>query len=106
MNTTSAPTTSSRACWNTCAGSAASGARSISNGLIEDALNLAYHGARAQNVSFNVTLERDYALALAVIEVAPQEMTRVLLNLLGNSFYAVNKRHTRTVRPHSVPFSQ
>ena len=75
------------------------------NGLIEDALNLAYHGALAQDVSFNVTLERDYALALAVIEVAPQEMTRFLLNL-GNGFYAVNKRHTRTVRSHSVPFSQ
>jgi PAS domain S-box-containing protein len=62
------------------------------NGLIEEALNLAYHGARAQDPNFNVTLERDYAPALAVIEVAPQEMTRVLLNLIGNGFYAANKR--------------
>lgn len=61
------------------------------NGLIEDALNLAYHGARAQE-SFNVTLERAYAPALAVIEVVPQEMTRVVLNLFGNGLYAVNKR--------------
>src|ERR1700752_3250404 len=39
-------------------------------------LNLAYHGARAQDSSFNITLERDYAPALAEIELAPQEMTR------------------------------
>jgi signal transduction histidine kinase len=62
------------------------------NGLVEDALNLAYHGARAQDASFNVTLERDYTPALATVEVAPQEVTRVLLNLIGNGFYAANKR--------------
>ncbi|HJU19907.1 MAG TPA: PAS-domain containing protein [Stellaceae bacterium] len=62
------------------------------NALVEEALNLAYHGARAQDQSFNVTLERDYAPALAPIELAPQEMTRVFLNLIGNGFYATNKR--------------
>ena len=62
------------------------------NGLVEEALNLAYHGARAQDQSFNITLERDYAPALKPIELAPQEMTRVFLNLFGNGFYAANKR--------------
>jgi PAS domain S-box-containing protein len=62
------------------------------NGLVEEALNLAYHGARAQNQSFNITLEHDYAPALRPIELAPQEMTRVFLNLFGNGFYAANKR--------------
>jgi two-component system NtrC family sensor kinase len=62
------------------------------NALVEEALNLAYHGARAQDQNFNITLERDYTPALAMIEVAPQEMTRVLLNLIGNGFYAANKR--------------
>jgi signal transduction histidine kinase len=62
------------------------------NALIEDALNLAYHGARAQDASFNIALERDYATVLAPIELAPQEMTRVFLNLIGNGFYATNKR--------------
>ena len=62
------------------------------NGLIEEALNLAYHGARAQDQSFNITLERDYASTLKPIELAPQEMTRVFLNLFGNGFYAANKR--------------
>jgi signal transduction histidine kinase len=62
------------------------------NALIEDALNLAYHGARAQDTSFNITLERDYAASLRPIELAPQEMTRVFLNLLSNGFYAASKR--------------
>ena len=62
------------------------------NTLIDDALNLAYHGARAQNQNFNITLERDFASDLAPIEVAPQEMTRVFLNLFGNGFYATDKR--------------
>jgi len=62
------------------------------NGLVEEALNLAYHGARAQDQSFNITLERDYASSLTPIEVAPQEITRVFLNLFGNGFYAANKR--------------
>jgi two-component system NtrC family sensor kinase len=62
------------------------------NGVIEEALNLAYHGARAHDQSFNMTLERDYAQGLRPIELAPQEMTRVFLNLFGNGFYAANKR--------------
>jgi signal transduction histidine kinase len=62
------------------------------NGVIEEALNLAYHGARAQDQSFNITLERDYAQSLKPIELAPQEMTRVFLNLFGNGFYAATKR--------------
>jgi len=62
------------------------------NGVIEEALNLAYHGARAQDQSFNITLERDYASTLKPIELAPQEMTRVFLNLFANAFYAATKR--------------
>ncbi len=62
------------------------------NGLIEEALNLAYHGARAQDQNFNITLEREFDRALRPIEVAPQEITRVFLNLFGNGFYAANKR--------------
>lgn len=62
------------------------------NGLIDEALNLAYHGARAQDASFNITLEREFDPALAPIELAPQEITRVLLNLFGNGFYAAVKR--------------
>ncbi len=62
------------------------------NTLVEEALNLAYHGARAQDQSFNITLERDFGDGIAPIEVNPQDMTRVLLNLFSNGFYAANKR--------------
>jgi len=62
------------------------------NNLVEETLNLAYHGARAHDQGFNISLERDYASTLKPIELAPQEMTRVFLNLFGNSFYAAKKR--------------
>jgi two-component system, NtrC family, sensor kinase len=61
------------------------------NTLVEEALNLAYHGARAQDPNFAIALERDLDPDLAPIDVVPQELTRVLLNLIGNGFYAANK---------------
>ncbi|MBV8334651.1 MAG: hypothetical protein JO358_04220 [Alphaproteobacteria bacterium] len=73
-------------------GSSGERQRTDINALLDEALNLAYHGARAQDQEFNVTLERDLDPALAPIELVPQDITRVLLNLFGNSFYAVNKR--------------
>jgi len=63
------------------------------NALVEEALNLAYHGARAQDQDFNVTLERDFVPEAKLIEVVPQDITRVFLNLFGNGFYATRKRH-------------
>jgi signal transduction histidine kinase len=62
------------------------------NPLIEEALNLAYHGARAQDKEFNITLERDLDPNLGALEVVPQDITRVFLNLFGNGFYAAKKR--------------
>jgi len=62
------------------------------NAVLEEALNLAYHGARAQDQSFNVTLERDLQADAAPIEIVPQDVTRVFLNLIGNGFYAVARR--------------
>ena len=73
------------------------------NGVIEEALNLAYHGARAQDVAFNVTLEREFDRGLAPIELAPQEMTRVFLNLFGNGFYATTKRQREGAAPEFRP---
>ena len=66
------------------------------NALVEEALNLAYHGARAQDQNFNITLERAYDKDIAPIELAPQDITRVFLNLFGNGFYAANKRKRET----------
>jgi two-component system NtrC family sensor kinase len=62
------------------------------NTLVEQALNLAYHSARAQDQSFDITLERDLGPAIAPIELVPQDMTRVFLNLFSNGFYVATKR--------------
>jgi signal transduction histidine kinase/HAMP domain-containing protein len=62
------------------------------NALVDEALTLAYHGARARDQNFNITMEREFAPDLAPIEVVPQDLTRVFLNLIGNGFYAANKR--------------
>jgi len=62
------------------------------NELVDEALNLAYHGARAQDQNFNITLEREFDCNLTPIELAPQDMIRVFLNLFGNGFYAADKR--------------
>jgi signal transduction histidine kinase len=73
------------------------------NGLIEEALNLAYHGGRAQDQSFNITLERDYAQAMPAIELVPQDITRVCLNLFSNGFYATTKRQREGRDPNFRP---
>jgi len=62
------------------------------NALVDESLNLAYHGARAEKPQFNVTLQRDFDPEAGEVEVFPQEITRVLLNLISNGFYAVSKR--------------
>ncbi|WP_244622219.1 GAF domain-containing sensor histidine kinase [Bradyrhizobium ivorense] len=65
------------------------------NALVEESLNLAYHGARAERPQFNVTLGRAFDPEAGAIEAFPQEITRVLLNLISNGFYAVDKRCSR-----------
>ena len=62
------------------------------NASVEESLNLAYHGARAENESFNITLERSFDPTAGEIYLFPQEITRVLLNLISNGFYAATKR--------------
>ena len=62
------------------------------NALIDESLNLAYHGARAERPDFNVTLERDFDPAAGEIDLFPQEITRVILNMVANGFYAMTKR--------------
>ncbi len=62
------------------------------NALVEESLNLAYHGARAEKAGFNVTLERSLDPAAGEAVLFPQEITRVLLNLISNGFYAATKR--------------
>ena len=62
------------------------------NALVEESLNLAYHGARAEKPLFGVTLKSELDPAAGSAEVFPQEISRVLLNLISNGFYAVTRR--------------
>jgi signal transduction histidine kinase/HAMP domain-containing protein len=73
------------------------------NTLVGEALNLAYHGARAQDQNFNITLERDFVESIAPIELVPQDMTRVFLNLFANGFHAAHKRLKDTKDPAFRP---
>jgi signal transduction histidine kinase len=65
------------------------------NAIVEESLNLAYHGARAEKSGFNITLQRDLDPDAGLIDLYPQEITRVFLNLISNGFYAATKRKER-----------
>jgi len=64
------------------------------NALLDESLNLAYHGARAEKSGFNITLQRNFDADVGTIELFPQEITRAFLNLISNGFYAATKRKT------------
>jgi len=62
------------------------------NAIVEESLNLAYHGARAERSGFNITLKHELDPAAGMVDLYPQEITRVFLNLISNGFYAATKR--------------
>jgi signal transduction histidine kinase len=64
------------------------------NTIVDESLNLAYHGARAEKTGFNITMQRNFDPEVGMADVYPQEITRVLLNLISNGFYATTKRKT------------
>jgi signal transduction histidine kinase len=66
------------------------------NAIVEESLNLAYHGARAEKQGFNIALERSFDPIAGEVDVFPQDITRVLLNLISNGFYAATKRKAET----------
>ncbi len=59
------------------------------NALADEYLRLAYHGLRAKDKSFNAGMKTDFDERIGAIEVVPQDMGRVILNLITNAFYAV-----------------
>ncbi len=69
------------------------------NSLLDESLNLAYHGARAEKGEFNITLKRDFDADAGTIELFPQEITRAFLNLISNGVYAATKRKTEDKKP-------
>lgn len=62
------------------------------NTICDEYLRLSYHGLRAQDKTFNATLETDFDESIGEINLIPQDFGRVILNLLNNAFYAVNEK--------------
>jgi signal transduction histidine kinase len=73
------------------------------NATADEALNLAYHGARTEKPGFNISLVRHFDPAVGTLEIYPQEFTRVLLNLFSNGFYAATHRKTEAADPGFEP---
>jgi signal transduction histidine kinase len=62
------------------------------NALADEYLRLAYHGLRAKDKTFNASLETDFDQSIGKINIVPQDIARVILNLLNNAFYAVTEK--------------
>ncbi|WVT76578.1 GAF domain-containing protein (plasmid) [Sinorhizobium chiapasense] len=73
------------------------------NAIVEESLNLAYHGARAEKQGFTITLEKSLDPAAGEVDLYPQEITRVLLNLISNGFYATSSRAVSEVADSYEP---
>ncbi|MEO8771172.1 MAG: ATP-binding protein [Ferruginibacter sp.] len=67
------------------------------NALVDEYLRLSYHGLRAKDKSFNATLKTDYDESINKINVIPQDIGRVVMNLLTNAFYAVNEKKKENI---------
>ena len=62
------------------------------NALADEYLRLSYHGFRAKDKSFNATMKTDFDESIGNVNIIPQDIGRVILNLINNAFYAVNER--------------
>ena len=69
------------------------------NALADEYLRLSYHGLRAKDKSFNATIKTSYDETIGEINIIPQDIGRVLLNLYNNAFYAVAEKNTSTSLP-------
>jgi signal transduction histidine kinase/ligand-binding sensor domain-containing protein/heme exporter protein D len=65
------------------------------NTMLEEDLNLAYHGMRAQDSSFNATIERQFDESIQEINIVPQDISRVFLNIFTNGFYEIHKKQAQ-----------
>src|SRR5262245_6244367 len=66
------------------------------NALVEESLNLAWHGARAETQAFEIKLKQSFDPSAGGADVFPQDIRRALLNLISNAFYAASKRRAQT----------
>jgi nitrogen fixation/metabolism regulation signal transduction histidine kinase len=68
------------------------------NALCDEYLRLAYHGLRAKDKSFSAITKTEFDSTIGKINVMPQEIGRVILNLINNAFYAVNEKSEAAIR--------
>ena len=69
------------------------------NALADEYLRLSYHGLRARDKSFNALMQTDFDASVPKINIVPQDIGRVILNLITNAFYAVDEKRSRTPIP-------
>ena len=69
------------------------------NALADEYLRLAYHGLRAKDKSFNAIMKTDFDESIGNINIIPQDIGRVILNLITNAFYAVDERKKSPLTP-------
>jgi signal transduction histidine kinase/ligand-binding sensor domain-containing protein len=62
------------------------------NAMLEEDLNLAFHGMRAQDTTFNVKMKKEFDKTIGSVNIVPQDISRVILNIISNSFYEVHKK--------------
>ena len=73
------------------------------NELLDQYVNLAYHGLRAQDKGFNITIEKDYDYTIEKINVVPQDISRVFLNIINNACYAAYDRKKKSGDTNFTP---
>ena len=66
------------------------------NALVDECVRLSYHGMRAKDKEFNAAIKTDLDESIGKVNVVPQDISRVLLNLLNNAFYAVDEKEEAT----------
>ena len=66
------------------------------NNLLEEALNLTYHGMRAQDIGFNIKIEKSFDSTIGKLDIIPQEISRAFLNILSNGCYEAHRKKTET----------
>jgi signal transduction histidine kinase len=75
------------------------------NALADEYLRLAYHGLRAKDKNFNATFKTDFDQTIGSINIIPQDMGRVILNLISNAFYAVNEKSKQGIADYEPTVS-
>jgi signal transduction histidine kinase len=79
------------------------------NDILEEDLNLAYHGMRAQNSEFNITIDKYFDPTIGEVNIIPQDISRVFLNIITNGFYETNrkrKQNCENYEPSIAVFSK